>query len=255
MQEIGATDESGYELGDRPIAAGTRRLPSWTASAGARCRESMQQGGQDGAGTPSLGSELLDHAAQLEWAVWLREIRGRAGFLGALLVTAQREGRDRDDRRGSGRGIGPERSCGIDAGDLWELNVHEDQIRMLRARHGHAGFAVVRLDQAIGGVPEQMTQHLPVQLVVLDVEDGLRAHALPPPSTRSGTSMRKVDPRPSLLSTQMRPPCSSTNFLVMLSPSPVPPNSLLMVASLWRNGAKSSAILSRAIPMPVSETR
>src|SRR5262245_11518009 len=36
MQEIGATDESGYELGDRPIAAGTRRLPSWTASAGAR---------------------------------------------------------------------------------------------------------------------------------------------------------------------------------------------------------------------------
>jgi hypothetical protein len=43
---------------------------------------------------------------------------------------------------------------------------------------------------------------------------------------------KKVDPLPSSLSTQMRPPCSSTNFFVMLSPSPVPPNSLAIVGSL-----------------------
>ena len=51
--------------------------------------------------------------------------------------------------------------------------------------------------------------------------------------------MKKVDPRPGSLSAQIRPQCSSTNFLVMLSPSPVPPNSLVMVASPCRKGANS----------------
>ena len=51
-------------------------------------------------------------------------------------------------------------------------------------------------------------------------------------STRNGIVKEKVDPWPSSLSPQMRPPCSSTNFFVMLNPRPVPPNSRAIVASL-----------------------
>ena len=53
----------------------------------------------------------------------------------------------------------------------------------------------------------------------------------------------------------MRPPCISTNFLVMMSPSPVPPNSLAMVASPCWNSANTVSILSGGMPIPVSATR
>src|SRR5262249_31544997 len=119
----------------------------------------------------------------------------------------------------------------------------------------HAGFAVRRLDQPVGRAAEKMADHLAVQLVVLDVEDGLRAHAVVPPSRRSGIATKKVEPRPGSLSTHTLPLCSSTNLRVMLSPSPVPPTSLVMVASACRNSSKSASILSLAIPIPVSATR
>src|SRR5882724_3369511 len=203
----------------------------------------------------SLRDELLNHAEEGKRTVRLREIGGRSRLLGALLVPAQGKRRDGDDRRVSGRRLRAKGAGRLDAGDLRELDIHENQIGVLLSSHRHAGFPVGRLDQAVGGAAQQMAEHLPVQLVVLDVEDGLRAHAFVPPSRRRGISIRKVDPRPSSLSTQIRPPCSSTNFLVMLRPSPVPPNSWLMVASPCRNSAKSAPILSAAIPIPVSATR
>src|SRR6476659_8708539 len=44
-----------------------------------------------------------------------------------------------------------------------------------------------------------------------------------PPS--SGSVKENVVPSPSLVSNQISPPCSSTSFLVMLRPRPVPPTS------------------------------
>jgi hypothetical protein len=38
----------------------------------------------------------------------------------------------------------------------------------------------------------------------------------------SGKLKLKVEPLPTSLSTQILPPCSSTNFLAKVSPSPVP---------------------------------
>jgi len=38
----------------------------------------------------------------------------------------------------------------------------------------------------------------------------------------SGKVKMKVEPLPTSLSTQILPPCSSTNFLAKVSPSPVP---------------------------------
>src|SRR5262245_62103279 len=45
----------------------------------------------------------------------------------------------------------------------------------------------------------------------------------------SGKVKLKVDPLPTSLSTQILPPCSSTNFLAKVNPSPVP--SILCVES------------------------
>ena len=64
----------------------------------------------------------------------------------------------------------------------------------------------------------------------------------------------KVEPLPSSLSTQIRPPCISTNFLLMDRPRPVPPYSLAMVASVCLNSANTVSILSGGMPMPVSAT-
>src|SRR5438309_5482801 len=46
-----------------------------------------------------------------------------------------------------------------------------------------------------------------VLIVVLDDEDQLAGHGL------TGSVKVKVDPRPGSLPTQIRPPCSSTNFM------------------------------------------
>src|SRR5215472_7943524 len=54
----------------------------------------------------------------------------------------------------------------------------------------------------------------------------------------SGKVKLNVEPLPTSLSTQIFPPCSSTNFLAKVNPSPVP--SLLCAESppTWRNSSK-----------------
>ncbi len=101
-------------------------------------------------------------------------------------------------------------------------------------RSGTASRAVVTpaspshgLDQAVGRAAEQVPDDLAVELVVLDVQDGL--HAAASFATRTGIEKKNVEPLPGTLSTQIRPPCSSTSFLVIDRPSPVPPKSRLTV--------------------------
>ena len=79
-----------------------------------------------------------------------------------------------------------------------------------------------------------------------------RSH--PCSSGRTGSVKLNVDPWPTWLWTQIRPPCSSTNFLASVSPSPVP--SCLRASSrpTWRNSSKIAAWSSGAIPTPVSLT-
>src|SRR5712691_3037482 len=102
-----------------------------------------------------------------------------------------------------------------------------------------AGFAGEGLQEAIGLTGEKVSDDLSVELVVLHEEDPLLAHVPSVTSAmRRGIAKWKVEPRPGSLSTQTCPPWSSTNVLVMLNPSPVPPNSRLMLASTWRNSPK-----------------
>src|SRR5262245_8605798 len=210
----------------------------------------MRSGCQSG-----FGHQSSDHAEERERAVRLRQVGGRAGLFRPLLVAAQRERRDGDDRRVPSGRLRPEPPGGLEAGDLRELDVHEDQVGTLLQRDAHPRLAVGGLDQPVGRAAQQISNDLLVQLVVLDVEDRPAAHAGLPPARRRGIEKAKVDPVPSSLSTQTRPPCISTNFRVMLSPSPVPPNSLVMAASPCRNSVNRLSILSFAIPIPVSATR
>src|SRR5262249_61634362 len=100
----------------------------------------------------------------------------------------------------------------------------DDHAGLAPPARGRARLAVMRLEQVVGLAGEEIAHDLPVELVVLDEEDLLVAHpASVASATRRGTAKEKVEPRPGSLSTQMRPPWSSTKGLVMLKPSPVPP--------------------------------
>src|SRR5215813_3795935 len=70
----------------------------------------------------------------------------------------------------------------------------------------------------------------------------------------SGKVKLKVEPLPTSLSTQIFPPCSSTNFLAKVNPSPVPSIFLALSPPTWRNSSKIFAWSSGEIPIPVSLT-
>src|ERR1700726_2890506 len=73
-----------------------------------------------------------------------------------------------------------------------------------------------------------------------------------PSSNRTGKG--NVDPRPSLRSTQIRPPNKSTSRFETVSPSPVPPNLRVDDESACENASKINCCLSLGIPIPVSRT-
>src|SRR4029079_16133945 len=106
-------------------------------------------------------------------------------------------------------------------------------------------------DQRVFRALEQVAHDLAVHLDVFDVKNGFIAHMA---FTRSGISIMNAEPLPSPLSTQMRPPCISTNFRLIDRPRPVPPYSLAMVASVCLNSVNRLSILSGGMPMPVSVT-
>src|SRR5262249_25922891 len=75
-------------------------------------------------------------------------------------------------------------------------------------------------------------------LLVLDDENAFHDAAPVAAVVRTGSSMRNVDPLPSVDSTQMRPPCISTICLAMARPNPVPPLALVIELSIWWNFSK-----------------
>src|SRR5437667_535233 len=218
-------------------------------------RPSGVQRGSSSARALVLRKEATDEPEEVARAVRLGHVGRGARLQGLLLVAGQGEGRDGDDGRVGCAGLAPQRARGLDAGDLGKLHVHQDQVGVLLPRHGHAAFAVGRLEELVGGGPEDVLNKPPVDLVVLHVQDRLRAHELLPPSARNGIVKKKVEPWPTSLSAHTRPPCISTNLLVMLSPSPVPPKSREIVASACWNSAKRTPIRSPGMPTPVSDTR
>jgi hypothetical protein len=99
-----------------------------------------------------------------------------------------------------------------------QLDIHEDQGGRRRLGQAEPILSRLGLHRAVAVKLEDVTFQLPVLLVVLDDEDQLTRHERP------ASVKVKVDPRLSSLSTQIRPPCSSTNFL----PGSARPRALLL---------------------------
>src|SRR5262245_36176479 len=75
-------------------------------------------------------------------------------------------------------------------------------------------------------------QHAAQVFLVFDDEDALGHAAVAfPSSARVGSSIWKVEPLPTVDTTQMRPPCISTICLAMARPRPVPPLDLVLELS------------------------
>src|SRR5262245_50858856 len=188
----------------------------------------------------SSGSGVARHPAngveELPRAVGLGEIGGGARVHGLLVVSREGEGGDDDDGDLGGLRLRPDGPGGVETGELGELYVHDDYVRLVAPSRRHPRLAVVRLEQVIGLAGKEIAHDLPVELVVLHEEYRLLSHAASLASgTRRGTAKENVEPRPGSLSTQMRPPWSLTKVLVMLSPRPVRENSRLMPVSTWRS--------------------
>src|SRR6266850_4247982 len=105
---------------------------------------------------------------------------------------------------------------------------------MLRPRDVQAGLAVHRDERLVARRADDALRDVEVVRLVLDDEHPSHAHdraAAPvrPPSaraaarTRTGRVNRNELPWPTVLSTQMRPPCRAMSRLEMASPRPVPP--------------------------------
>src|SRR5262249_50813284 len=106
-----------------------------------------------------------------------------------------------------------------------QLDIHQDEIGMMRRRHADAAFSVRGLDQLEAGTGEEIAQDAPVVLGILDHQDAFHCGCLCS-VTRTGTRMRNVEPVPRTESTVIVPPCISTKRRAMARPRPVPP--------LWR---------------------
>src|SRR5262249_51450784 len=123
-----------------------------------------------------------------------------------------------------------------------------DQGRALLAGQPEPFLGRLRFDGLVALELQHIAHQPPIALVVLHDEDQLAGHA------RSGRVKVNVDPLPISLVSQIRPPCSSTNFLASVRPSPVPSRFRAASVPTWRNSSKTVAWSSGAIPMPVSLT-
>jgi len=73
-------------------------------------------------------------------------------------------------------------------------------------------------------------------------------------STVSGISMVNSLPMSTILLTPILPPISPARFFVIASPSPVPPNTVVVEVSTCSKASNMNCMFSSGIPQPVSLT-
>src|SRR5262249_20909184 len=135
-----------------------------------------------------------------------------------------------------------------------ELDVHQDEIGALRPCEADPILTGLRLDQLEARLGEEEAQDPPVLLVILHDQDPLAHERATDRSTRKGSVNRKVEPRLSADSTQIRPPCISTMRFAIARPRPVPPFFRVVELSACWNSSKIFAWSASEIPGPVSAT-
>src|SRR6266850_4927269 len=132
-----------------------------------------------------------------------------------------------------------------------QLDVHQHQLRLLLAGESDTVLGVRGLDDGEAVVLQEIARELHVLVVVLHQQDQI-AQPFTSTGRRMGSVNENVLPLPGLLSSEIRPPCSSTKRFVRVSPSPVP--SRERSRPTCRNSSNTPAWSSAAMPIPVSRT-
>src|SRR5829696_5640523 len=201
-----------------------------------------------------LTQEFVDLGEELARAEGLGDIAVAACSLRLRLVAGEGVGGDRDDRDVLQRRIGLDPPGGLVAVEHRELDVHQDQVRLVLDRHGEAGGAVMRLQELVADAVDEVADDLPVVLGVLDHQDTLRHAASICSAALTGTAIRNVEPSPRTDSTSMVPPCIATSRCEIARPRPVPPFWRVELLSTCWNSSKMRFWSSGAMPGPVSRT-
>jgi hypothetical protein len=103
------------------------------------------------------------------------------------------------------------------------LNVHQDEIRPLTLGHQERLPAVLSFDEFVPAARQEVTEDSPVVFLIFDDENTSVHGCGVFFSCTIGNVNEKVEPSPSVDSTQMHPPCISIIRLAIDSPRPVPP--------------------------------
>ena len=186
-----------------------------------------------------LRKEASQHRAQLGRRIRLGHEVITAGVDRALTVLLHRESGDGDDRDARGPRLFAQQARDGPPVDAREQQVHEDRVGTLGARDVEAALAIHGDQRLMTRGANDALRDVEVVGLVLDDEHPSHAHpcdghdraAVPArlPSgraaarTRTGRVNRNVLPAPTVLSTQMRPPCSAMSRFEMARPRPVPP--------------------------------
>src|SRR5439155_20659999 len=158
-----------------------------------------------------------------------------------------------DDRDSGGSLIGSEDRQGGRSVEVREADVHEDHPGQRVRGEPDALGRGLRLDRPQAGEAQDLPREPTISFVVVDDQDeqpAVLAHA----ATVAGRVKWNVLPRPSSLWTQRRPPWSSTNRLLSVSPSPVPSRVPPGGSTACWNSSKIRSWSSGEIPTPVSAT-
>src|ERR1041384_8382241 len=104
----------------------------------------------------------------------LRQVSLAAALADALLVALHRKGSDGDDRNCLQLRIVLEPLRHFEPGNFRQLNVHQDQVRLVLAREIERLDTVAGTDRLVAVSFQEIVEELHVQLVVLHDQDGLR---------------------------------------------------------------------------------
>src|SRR5690606_32395777 len=105
---------------------------------------------------------------------------------------------------------------------LGQHHVDEDHVRSIAPRDAQPLLTVACGEDAEPLEAKVELEAAQDRRVVLDEENGLGHQAFPRFVLEAGRRMRNTEPRPTSLSTVMRPPWAATMWCTMASPSPVP---------------------------------
>src|SRR5262245_23908636 len=161
---------SSLTLGGRSSTTRTRAVMSGRAGA-----ESVQK--------------AVDGLEELADRDRLGDVGLAAALADLLLVALHGEGGDRDDRDAAQLRVLLEPLGDLEAGDLGQLDVHQDEVGPVFARQSHRLEPVLGLERAVAVRLEQVVEQLHVEVVVLNDQHCL-AHRL---LTLGRTRRRPVD--------------------------------------------------------------